>query len=80
MSSHDDDQAEYRIEYAIQRRLPGEDDFTEIGFGSSSSASDLDAAVYAIESDIGNGIWETEAGQPDPDDVMADIQQAREAR
>ena len=78
MSDHDE--TEYRIEYAVQRRLPGEEDFTEIGFGSSSGANDLDAAVYAIESDVCNGHWETEPGQPDPDEIMADIQRAREAR
>lgn len=74
------DETEYRIEYAIQRRLPGQDDFTEIGFGSSSGAPDLDAALYAIESDVGNGIWETEGDMPDPDDVMDDIRAAKEAR
>lgn len=65
--------AEYRIEYVIQRQLPGEEDFTEIGFGSSGADLTLDAAVYSIESDIGNGIWETGPGQPHPDTVMADI-------
>jgi len=71
---------EYRIEFAIQRRLDGEEDFTEIGFGSSGAHSDLDAAVYAIESDVSNGQWETEAGQPDPDDVMAAIEADEENR
>ena len=57
---------EYRIEYAITRRLPDEGDFVEIGFGSSGAWSNLDAAAYAVESDIQNGIWETLPGQPDP--------------
>lgn len=72
--------AEYRIEYQIQRRDEGadEDDFSEIGFGSSGGCRDLDDAVYAIESDVGNGIWETEPGQPSPADVMAAIRTARE--
>ena len=56
----------YRIEYTITRRLPDEEDFTEIGFGSSGAWSSLGAAAYAIESDIQNGTWETLPGQPDP--------------
>ena len=71
---------EYRIEFAIQRRLDGEEDFTEIGFGTSGAHSNLDAAAYAIESDLGNGQWETEAGQPRPDDVMVDIETSKAAR
>ena len=61
--------AEYRIEYAIQRSEDGEEDFTEIGFGSSGAWQDIDAASYAMESDIQNRRWETKPGQPDPEEV-----------
>jgi len=61
--------AEYRIEYSIQRQLPGEDDFTEVGFGSSGAWNDVASAAYAVESDIANRNWETQAGMPDPDEL-----------
>ena len=60
---------EYRIEYQIQRMQPGEDDFTEIGFGSSGGWESLNAALYAVESDVVNRNWETEPGQPDPSEA-----------
>ena len=59
----------YRIDYTITRRLPDEEDFAEIGFGSSGAWSSLDAAAYAIESDIQNGTWETLPGQPNPSEL-----------
>ena len=71
--------AEYRIEYQIQRRRDGEDDFTEIGFGSSGAWDDLPACTHALDSDVSNGQWETESGQPDPDSVMDDIAAAKGA-
>lgn len=71
--------SEYRIEYSIQRKQSGEEDFTEIGFGSSSAWDDLESAIHALGSDIQNGIWETEPGQPDPAEVVAEILAAREA-
>lgn len=71
-------ETEYRIEYSIQRQKPGEDDFTEIGFGSSAAWSDLDAAVHALGSDIGNGQWEKQGDMPDPAEVVADILRARD--
>lgn len=66
--------AEYRIEYAIQRCESFGEEFVEIGFGSSGACSDLAGATYAIESQVANGVWETEGGQPDPDEVMRAIQ------
>lgn len=69
--------AKYRIEYQIQRREEGDEDFTEIGFGSSGGWVDLEACTHALDSAVTNGEWETEAGQPDPDDVMREIQEAR---
>ncbi|WP_194165016.1 hypothetical protein [Pseudactinotalea sp. HY160] len=62
-------EVEYRIEYAIQRRLPGEDDFTEVGFGSSGAWGGVDEALYAAGSDVQNRLWETEPGMPDPDEL-----------
>lgn len=62
-------EAEYRIEYQIHRRAPGDDDFTEIGFGSSGAWGTVDAALYAAGSDIQNRLWETEPGQPRPEEV-----------
>ena len=70
---------EYRIEFQIQRRRDGEDDFTEIGFGSSGACSDLDACTHWIGSGVADGEWETEAGQPDPSDVMREIKEADDA-
>lgn len=64
--------AEYRIEYTIQRQREGEEDFAEIGFGSSGTWDDLDACAHMVASAVANGEWETEGDQPDPDEVMAD--------
>lgn len=62
--------SEFRIDYTIHRRNAGHDDFTEIGFGSSGGDhSDVDAALYAIQSDIQNRQWETVIGQPEPSEV-----------
>lgn len=68
------DETEYRIEYQIQRRRPEDEDFTDIGFGSSGGWGDVDAALYAMSSDVDNYQWETESGMPDPQDVKADIE------
>lgn len=59
---------EYRIEYTIQRRLPGEEDFTDIGFGSSGAAADIDSAEHDMGSYIANRQWETTDGMPDPEE------------
>lgn len=71
---------EYRIEYTIQRTVgdPGDQDFEEVGFGSSGGWSDLDQAAHMVTSAVQNGDWETEQGMPDPDEVLADIERARE--
>lgn len=60
---------DFRIDYTILRRQPGEDDFTEIGFGSSGAWTDVDAAVYSVQSDVQNRGWETSEGMPEPSDV-----------
>ena len=66
---------EYRIEFAIQRRraTDDEDDFTEIGFGSSGAWGSLDACAHMLVSAVQNGEWEKEAGMPSPDDVLSEI-------
>lgn len=70
--------SEYRIEYQIQRREGDDEDFVEIGFGSSGASGDIKGALYALESYVANGQWETEGDQPDPDDVLRDIATAKE--
>lgn len=81
MAEHEgeSERAEYRIEFSIQRCLPGEDDFTEIGFGSSGAWRDLDACTHSLDSAVTNGEWETTGEMPDPDDVMTEIREARDA-
>jgi hypothetical protein len=71
------DQTEYRINYTITRRQPGAEDVTEIGFGSSTGDRDIDGALYEVQSDVQNFQWETEPGQPDPEQIRADIKAAR---
>lgn len=61
--------SDYRIEYTIHRRQPSEDDFTDIGFGSSGAWSDVDQAVHMLASDVRNRQWETSEGMPDPSDI-----------
>lgn len=61
--------AEFRIEYTIQRCDDGGDEFYDIGFGSSGGWSNIDAALYAVGSDVQNRLWETEGDMPDPDDA-----------
>lgn len=61
---------DYRIEYSIQRRRHGEDDFTEIGFGSSASWNSPTQAAHMLTSDVEHGQWETAPGMPDPDEVL----------
>lgn len=67
-----EDETEYRIEFSVQRQQPGEDDFTEIGFGSSGGWGTVDAALFEVETLIQRREWETEPGQPDPETVDVD--------
>jgi hypothetical protein len=60
------DETEYRIEYTIQRMQPGEDDFTDVGFGSSGGWNGVDQAAHMAVTAIQNRDWETERGMPDP--------------
>lgn len=65
------DAVDYRIEFSIQRRADGEDDFTEVGFGSSGSWGTLDQCTHMIGSAVTHGEWETTQGMPDPGDLLA---------
>lgn len=67
-----DDETLYRVEFRITRRKPGDEDFTEIGFGSSGGCGTVDAAAFEAESMIANRIWETEPGQPEPETIGRD--------
>ncbi len=59
----------YRVTFAIERQQDGEDDFTEVGFGSSTGEPSIDAALYYVQSVIDNRQWETSQGMPDPADA-----------
>ncbi len=60
----------YRIDFTITRRRAGEDDFTEVGFGSSGSTTGgVDHAAHLLESVIANREWETSPGMPDPESL-----------
>ena len=41
-------------------------------FIKSMRGSDVDAALYAIQSDVQNRSWETEGDMPDPSEVDTD--------
>jgi hypothetical protein len=56
----------YRIEFSIQRCDNGENDFREIGFGSSGACGTVDSAAYEVETIVQNRIWETGEGMPEP--------------
>lgn len=60
---------DYRIEFTVHRREDGEEDFTEIGFGSSGAWSDVDAATYEAQTILQRREWETDADMPDPKDA-----------
>lgn len=74
-----DDVTDYRIDFTITRRKPGEDDFSEIGFGSSGAWDSPEQAADMIGADLQHGTWETSGDMPDPDSVMDDIARAKEA-
>jgi len=63
------DQTDFRITFSIQRQRPQDDDFVEVGFGSSGCWDDVDSALHDLESIIQRGEWETEPGQPAPDEL-----------
>ena len=70
--------SEYEIEYTIRRYTGSSEEPEEIGFGASGRCADIDAVLYAIQSDIQNDQWETEPGMPDPDEIRAEMERRRE--
>lgn len=56
----------YRVEFSVQQCEDGEDDFTEIGFGSSGSWDDLEAAAHMTHTMLQTQDWETAPGMPEP--------------
>lgn len=69
--------AEYRIDFTLTRRLPGEPDFTEIGFGSSGSEETIDQAAHMMSAALTHGEWETSDDMPSPESVMAEMEADR---
>ena len=67
-------ETEYEILYQLGRRLPGENDFTEIGFGASSAWTTPGQCAHILMSDVQNYGWETEADMPDPDEIKHAIE------
>ena len=63
---------DYRIEFTIQRRRDGQDDFTDVGFGSSGSWGSIAGASHMTETLLSRREWETEPGMPEPEDVDAE--------
>lgn len=72
------DETEYEIVYTIRRRQPGEEDFTEIGFGISGAWTDPAQCGHILLSDMQNYSWEVENGMPDPEDIKADVEIRRQ--
>lgn len=68
--------SDYRIEFQVQRREPGDEDFTEIGFGSSGGWGSVDQAAHILQSMVDHREWETEGAMPDPDTVDRDLETA----
>ncbi|WGW12729.1 hypothetical protein LWF01_02860 [Saxibacter everestensis] len=52
-------ETEYRIDFSILSREPGEEDFTEIGFGSTAAESSIgQAAGHMAHGAIQNQEWD----------------------
>lgn len=66
-------ETDYRIEYSIQRKRHDDEDFVEIGFGSSCDYGDIESAIEHVASDIDNLNWEHTREQPSPKAVDAEI-------
>lgn len=50
--------AEYRVDFTITRRLPGESDFTEYAVGSTPAETSIDQAAHMAVSAIQNGEYD----------------------
>ena len=60
---------DYEIVYTLRRRQPGEEDFSDIGFGTSGIWDTPDECGHMVLSDIQNCGWETEGDMPTPDEI-----------
>lgn len=60
---------DFRITFSIQRQRPQDDDFAEVGFGSSGCWDDVDSALHDLTSIVQRREWETEPGQPAPEEL-----------
>lgn len=68
------DEIDYDIVYTIRRRLPGEEDFSEIGFGAAMGSTPDEAFCFAA-SDVQGFNWEIEEGMPDPEEIRREIEE-----
>lgn len=59
----------YRVEFSIQRRIRDEEDFEEVGFGSTGSHKSIGDCEWEVGSMLQNRIWETTDGMPEPEEV-----------
>ncbi len=69
-----DNETDYEIVYTLRRRLPGDEDFSEIGFGTSGMWSTPGECAHMLSSDVQNYAWEVEAGMPDPDGIKVEVE------
>lgn len=69
-----DNETDYEIVYTLRRRLPGDEDFSEIGFGTSGMWSTPGECAHMLSSDVQNYGWEVEAGMPDPDGIKVEVE------
>ncbi len=60
---------EYRIEFSVQRRRVEDDDFVEIGFGSSGSWDDLGVCSHMVNTIVQGREWQTTGTMPAPGDI-----------
>lgn len=49
---------DYRIDFSIMKREAGEEDFTELGFGSTASSSTIQEAGFDAYAAIRNDEWD----------------------
>lgn len=49
---------DYRIDFSILERKPGEEDFVEIGFGSTCTSERVDSCAFDVMAQVQNGEWD----------------------
>ncbi|WP_205327645.1 hypothetical protein [Glycomyces sp. YM15] len=57
--------SEYRIVFQIEQRHPGEYDFTEVGFGSSTTWDSIEDALHDVDAIVQNQLWESPPDHPE---------------